>query len=209
MRILTPQTRYPPSFTSPQSTTGDTMLRSMWRERVKTLNNAPHTQLFEVSATGTIVGGDIASCKGAEDGYPVVLNGLKPGVWHITLTDNRSESRVVTIRWVSFGPLHFDNLPSTLPNPVLTPLSPLQRLGSFTVEEGIHGLFDREGLVNLIRVERNNRDYVLEAISDYWLWGKNLAVQIGFVVGGVDGPYRIVGRKHNGLIVELSVIPDR
>lgn len=134
-----------------------------------------------MGANGTLVGGDVALCRGVEEAYPVSLSGLKAGIWHISLIDERSESRAVLLRWVAPGPLNFDNLPPTLPNPILAPLSPLQRVGNYVVDGGIHGLFDRDSLSNLIKVERNNREYVLEAISDYWLWGKNLAVQIGFV----------------------------
>ena len=174
----------------------------MWRERVKILNSRADTQLFEVwifpifgsishsflpfadlqvSASGTLVGGDIVACREADDAYPVTVVGLKPGIWHIALVHNNPASTAVSLRWVATGSLSFDNLPATVPNPVLSPLSPPQWVASYAVDGGIHGLFDRDSLSHLIRVERNNRDYVLEAISDYWRWGKNLAVQIGFV----------------------------
>ncbi|TCD63955.1 hypothetical protein EIP91_004723 [Steccherinum ochraceum] len=183
------------------------MLRSMWRERVKLLNSSPNTQLFEVGPSGTLVGGDIALCK-AQEGYAVSVIGLKPGIWHVALSDSTSDAKTVLLRWVAPGSLNPDNLPPSLPNPVFTTVSPPQVVGAYTVDGGIHGLLDRDSLTQLIRVERNNRDYVLEAISDYWLWGKNLSVQVGFVVGSADGPYKITARKHNGLVVELSVIPD-
>lgn len=219
----------------------------MWRERVKILNSRPETQLFEVcvdqcilwtalpshslrslqvGVSGTLVGGDIAICKEMDDAYPTSIPGIKPGIWHISLVNHSDSTKSVILRWIAPGPLNLDSLPATLPNPILTPLSPLQRFGGYVVEGGIHGLLDRDSLSNLIRIERSNRDYVLEAISDYWRWGRNLAVQIGFVgkpglalrgwvrvlttlsVGSSDGPYRIMGRKHQGLIVELSVLPD-
>jgi len=179
----------------------------MWRERVHLLNGSPSTQLFDVGPNGTLVGGTISACKGSEE-YPVTVAGMKPGIWHISLTDNNPETRAVLLRWVAHGPLNLDHLPAPLPNPDLAPLSALQRVGGYIVNGGIHGLLDQDSLANLIRVERNNRDYVLEAISDYWIWGKHLAVQVGFVVGSADGPYSVMARKYEGLIVELSVTPD-
>ncbi|THH30337.1 hypothetical protein EUX98_g3854 [Antrodiella citrinella] len=178
----------------------------MWRERVILLNGSPNTQLFNVGASGILVGGTVEACKGS--GYPVTVSGLKPGIWHISLTDNNPESRAVLLRWVAPGPLDFDNLPAHLPDPHLAPLSAPRRVNGYDVDGGIHGLLDQESLDDLIRANRNNRLYVLEAISDYWVWGKNVAVEVGFVIGSADGPYSIVAREHDGHIVELSVRPD-
>lgn len=155
-----------------------------------------------------MVGGDITLAKGAEDSFETMIEGVKPGIWKIIKTSE--DPPEVLIRWFAPGPLdlhNLDNLPTALPEPTLTPLSEWKKVGSYSVDSGTHGLFDQDGLDELIR-EGEDRGFVLELLADYALEDGKLGVSVGFALGGNDGGYKVEGKTHENVIVELRVVPN-
>jgi len=181
-----------------------------WTARVKKLNSDPKFQLMEVGESGTLVGGDVVLSKGPDDKFEAVIKGVKPGIWTITLSRNESDDfKQCLLRWVAPGPLDFEHLPTNLSEPNFASLDPWKRVGRFSVDGGVFGLFDKNSLDQLIEEqEENDKQYIMEVIADFATDNVGVACQVGCVVGGDDGGYKIMGRSHDGAIVEVAIEPN-
>ncbi len=172
---------------------------------VNKLNSAPNLQLFQVSTSfpiycvshflyslpcdqvgpqGKLLGGDILLSKGPDDEFEAFVKNVKPGIWTITEKPRNDPMNFegVLLRWVALGPLDWDNLPFTLPEPNLAPLSEWKRVSGYSVDSGTHGLLDKDSLEELIETqEDNDKEFILETLADYALMENKLAVKAGFV----------------------------
>lgn len=138
--------------------------------------------------------------KGPDDEFEAIVKNVKPGIWTITekpRTDPMNFEGVL-LRWVAPGPLDWDDLPATLTEPNIEPLSEWKRVSSYSVDSGTHGLLDKDSLEELIESqEDNDKEFILETLADYALMDNKLAVKAGFVSesslssssGGVHGVY--------------------
>ncbi|CAL1700295.1 unnamed protein product [Somion occarium] len=177
-----------------------------FKARVEKLNSAPAFQMFEVGPKGTLIGGDVTLSKGENDEFEATVMGLRPGIWTIKETDEGDDDfKEILIRWVAPGPLDFDNLPVNLPEPNFSPLTKWKRVASYSVDSGVHGVFDQDSLENLIAScgGIQHREFILEVIADFSLFDNYTSVQVGLVAGGGDGGYKLMAREYEGVKVEI------
>ncbi|KAK7696252.1 hypothetical protein QCA50_000905 [Cerrena zonata] len=182
-----------------------------WRHRVESLNSAPQLQMFEVGSRGTLVGGDVVLSKSPDDelqAMDMYMTAVKPGVWTITFQDPREEDDFerILLHWISPGPLNFDNLPTDVVPPNLTPITKWAHVGGYNVDSGVGGVFDLDSLESLIQShEDQDKEYIFETMADFLLEDNFTAVQVGLVVGGGDGGYTLKAREYQGEKVEIMI----
>ena len=127
--------------------------------------------------------------KGPEDEFEAKITGVKPGIWHVTLTykddSGMDDFEYAIARWVAPGPLDVNDLSDTYPAPNLSPLTNWKRVDGYSVDSGSHGIVDSDGLEKImasidIEDEEEVKGFVLETICDLGHENK-VTAEIGFV----------------------------
>ncbi|TCD63956.1 hypothetical protein EIP91_004724 [Steccherinum ochraceum] len=189
------------------------MSESQWQQNIEKLNSTPELHLFQVGPSGILFGGDIELSKGPEDEFEATIKSVKPGIWHVAITREKGENspfpefKHAIARWVAPGTLNVAALSAPFPEPNLSPLSDWKKVDSYSVDSGCHGIIDKDGLQAKIEEEGEDREYVLETVADLSHEDK-VSAEIGFIIGGDDGGYRIWVREHEGKRVEVKVQPN-
>lgn len=109
---------------------------------------------------------------------------VKPGIWNITFKEPRTDDNFeeILLSWISSGPLDFDQLPTDLDPPNLTPLTEWKGVGGYNVDSGVGGVFDLDSLEILIRShEDQDKEYIFETMADFLIEDNFTAVQVGLV----------------------------
>ncbi|KAL4247011.1 hypothetical protein ABKN59_001327 [Abortiporus biennis] len=182
---------------------------------VAKLNSSPKNRLFEVGPSGTLLGGDIFMASlGPEHELEAVIHGVKPGIWGIKNLpqDDPFEYKGTLLRWLADGHLDYNDLPTSLSLPQLSPLSQWKQLVISSVDSGTQGILDNDSLeVMLAEAQREDpetdMEYILDMLAEYSYSEGNLAVKAGYVIASGDGFYQILGRSHGDSIVELLTKP--
>ena len=87
----------------------------------------------------------------------------------------------IYLRWATVGPLDWDNLPTSIPEPESISTGGWERVGGYWIDSGVQGLLDEDSLNHLIEThEDHDRVTVLEVISEYTTLLPTLAVRAGF-----------------------------
>ncbi|KAJ3490720.1 hypothetical protein NLI96_g1209 [Meripilus lineatus] len=190
---------------SSQSPSTDPVLKSARMENldaiVQKLNSAPNFQLFEASSRhhtlewpfemksllvyrsaqkALCLVETFCSPKAPNATFYVPSKKSKPGKWSIFEKPREDPMDFVGIllRWV--GPVDWDNLPEGLDFSPNNEEIEWKRVGSYSIDSGAHGLFDKDSLNELIELtESQDKEYVLEVLAEY-AFDNVLSVKVGF-----------------------------